>query len=577
MPPEQPPGVDRIEQPAKSGEPGLDFPGQKLREEALGYRQSSETFQLQNDRYEQFDSKLIRTASQVGLATVSGAAEYGIDHAVKHPFQFAGELAGAAVLPIALRGPAWTKVPAMVVTGVGGVTFAVHVADAVSESLPAIKALWDSPTNTKSSAELIKQSLGPVAFDTMMMTGAGVLGNRAAIKLHEVDPVLLRATLAERSSTLAQMMGMSNQPELSFAGMGRIPETRIPSPNKITELGMTEPLQMAAHDATGGGGGRKTGGRTGADAYRYVKQNRPNGDVVHDFVNAKAGSVNGNTFNHGDGTKLFFGHDGRMQVTFGTGQVRNLHLGSRIGHINIVEKPSGLKEFRLNGSDKAQVTTDNNMHTIKAKLADGTLLRHLDVTGPTTFNHADGLKTTIDPHGRLIFQLPGGANKVVTLNDRIGQVRILDHQDGSKEISMWNREGMSHQNQVDVPPLPKSLTQQAKPNSLAQQWKEIQAKGAGGGMEAGPTGTVIKSTVEMMPQHQGKGDDNPFWRLPLPGSVHRGIVDNVVGIDHRTMPSSDLRTTSDIGLAIQDHHWVVKDFLAGLGKGGNNNGIDFDW
>lgn len=580
-------GIDAIEKPAKTGlpdaqgfreggetqQPGdagqsraaaLDLPGQKLREEALGhYRRNQDTFQLYNDRYEQVDSKIIRTVSQVGLATVKGAASYGIEHAIEHPLTFAGELAGAAALPIAMRGPVWTKVPAMAISAVGGAAFAIHAVDSITEAVPAIQAIWDSPTNTKAGTEIISKSFGPLAFDMTVMAGAGVLGNRAATKLHEVNPALLRAALSERAAGLAQTLGMSNQMQPVYAGVGKLPE--VGKPNQVTDL-VNKPLQMAAHTT-----------RSGADIYHYSKQVRPNGEVVHDFVNAKAGSVNGNTFNHGDGTKLYFGHDGRMQVTFGSGQVRNFHLGAQIGHINIVEKPSGLKEMRLNHAQKPQVATENVGHLIKAKLADGSILRHVDVNGPATFNHKDGLTTTVDPNGRLIFQLPGGSNKVITLNDRIGQVRIIDHESGAKEISLWNPNGMSHPNQVDVPPLPKSLTQQPKPNTLAQQWKELQAKSASGGMEAGPTGVPIRSTVEMTPQHSGKGDDHPFWRIPMPQSPHRAIVDTVVGIDHRTMPQSDMRTSSDIGLAIQEHPWVVKDFLAGLGKGGNHNGTDFDW
>ncbi len=575
-------GIDHSEKPAKTGPngnlesvaeaqssdrgqsnaAGLSIPGDRLREEALGHYRNRDTFQLYNDRYELVDTKIVRTVSQVGLATFKGAATYGIEHAVEHPFTFAGELAGAVALPIAMRGPAWTKIPAMAISAVGGASFAIHAVDSITEAVPAIQAIWDSPTNTKAGAEAISKSLGPLAFDMTVMAGAGVLGNRAATKLHEVDPVILRAVLSERAAGLAQTLGMGNQFQPAYAGVGRIPETGKPS--QVADL-INKPLQMSAHTT-----------RSGADVYRYTKQNRPNGEVVHDFVNAKSGSVNGNTFNHADGTKLFFGHDGRMQVTFGSGQVRNFHLGTKIGHINIVEKPGGLKEMRLNGADKPQVATDNAGHLIKAKLADGSLLRHIDVNTPATFNHKDGLKTTVDPNGRLIFQLPGGSNKVVTLSDRIGQVRIIEHETGAKEISLWNPSGMSHSNQVDVPPLPKALTQ-PKPNSLAQQWKELQAKTGSGGMEAGPTGVPIKSTVEMTPQHTGKGDDHPFWRVPLPQSPHRAIVDTVVGIDHRTMPQSDLRTSSDIALAIQDHHWVVKDFLAGLGKGGNHNGTDFDW
>lgn len=560
----------------------------KLRQEALGWLnnhqahsesiRSNESLQAYNDKFEPIDRKIIRTASQVGLATIQGAGSYGITHAVDHPLQFGAEMVGAVVLPIALRGPAWVKVPATLVAGVGGVTFGFHVADAVTTAAPAIRDLWDSPSNTKSSTELIRQSLGPVAFDTALMGGMGILGNRAATKLHEVDPLALRASLTERASGLAQAFGIANQ-EVSFAGVGRIPETRLPTRVEPSKVNLAEPMQMAAHDGKAGAGGRN-GTRSGShtDNYRYVRQDRPNGEVVHDFVNAKVGSVHGNTFNHQDGTKLFFGHDGRVQVTFGTGQVRTVHLGQSIGHINIVEKPSGLKEFRLNGSDKPQMATEAAGNTIKAKLSDGSILRHTDVVEPVTFNHKDGLKTTIDPYGRVIFQIPGGAPpKVMTLNDRIGQVRILDHSSGQKEINLWNRDGNPLASKIDVPPLPKALTQQKPQNLLAQQWREMQQKGTGAGMEAGPTGTAIRSTVDMTPQHQGKGDDNPFWRLPLPQTPHRAIVDTVMGLDHRTMPQSDMRAASDIGLAIQDHNWVVKDFLAGLGKGGKGSGFDFDF
>lgn len=152
-------------------------------------------------------TKVCRELYVVGGGTLEGLAN-GVDHAQKHPVQFAGNLAASVGMVVALKGPGRFRAPAAAIGSLGSLGFASQVATCLQDTLPVIGDTWNSQENLYQNKAIVEQRLGPLAFDSaaMLITGYGAHRIGEASRIRAMMPNI----------PAAQVEGLTSPQSLTF-------------------------------------------------------------------------------------------------------------------------------------------------------------------------------------------------------------------------------------------------------------------------------------------------------------------------------------------------------------------------
>jgi hypothetical protein len=274
-------------------------------------------------------------------AAAEGTLSHATDEIINHPGRTTSQVLGAAALGLALRGPAWTRLPALAVAAVGTVSYAHSLAEAESSAASTFSGL--NSHNIEKSREEFKASLSPVIFDTALMVGAGAATSHLAARLPlEAPKVEMATTVALAREHLSNLLGGGGfppgmTPALAGAeGMGlggalrggKMFNTASEGrPQRLTDFlnaGKAPEAQVMAMTSHGNGGGARVGG----DGIQVKASRGVNGETFYTIDNLPAGrTVN---VSHDGGAVTSVASDGKVMVGFNSGEGRQLDLGQQI-------------------------------------------------------------------------------------------------------------------------------------------------------------------------------------------------------------------------------------------------------
>jgi hypothetical protein len=514
------------------------------------------------------------TKAEVVLsAAAQGTVQNGLDEICNHTVRSAGEVIGAVALGVALRGPAWTRLPAMAFAAVGTLAYGQQLVGAGLATTSILGHM--NSQNLEESRQGLKAALGPVIFNSALMFAAGKASTHLAAELPaEFPQVKLASTLSLAKDHLNNLLAVNDgfPPGMSpaYAGSGGVtglpgrfrleaimPEARAPGSENI--LQMSNP-----------GGPSSVSG----DGISFKTSRGLNGETVFKVDHVPPGrTVN---ISHDGGANTTLASDGKVTVGFSSGDGRRLDLGQTIKRVVLTEHQSGLKQFRFNDKIAADLEVDNDGHSIKALLGNGDHLHMLDNIrdGYMAFPHKDGLTTWVEHGGRVVMQLPGnGTVHEVQLPDKLAYIRLLEKADGGKEFRFLNDSGQPLAKVIKLPPTPE--LQQMKTADEVKNWHDLKNYIASrthaqqnlhnniydealhGG---GPTHRVEPSTGGMLyPQNSGHHGAQGAFRLPT--SYERLMTRELAGVPMSIMRGNDLSSVADMALAQQGHSWYVTNYL----------------
>ncbi len=509
------------------------------------------------DEAQQLPAKLWREISVVGGGTAAGVFKYGLTNMTERPGQFGLELTGAAGLALALRGPAWTRIPAALFVSAGTIGFANHIKDSVSATLPIISDTWRSDKNTTTNREVIARHLGPLAFDTIAMGVVFHQTSKLADSLHGTNPGKMLESANNKLGNLAdqaaERLGLHNLgPQLALEGAPSGRRTSRP-------LELNEPMYMTAQN-TGGGGG---------DRFNYKRYTNQLGESVHSFDNAKINGRRGNSIEHSDGRQAFFAYDGKVAVTFPGGRTSFLDIGEPIHHVQSIRRQSGDIEYSFNGRSHWDVMVRMQDRVVAARLRNGDIEIHMDtqVTGPTYLPHTDGSTTTVQPEGWVRVDRPGHAPYQQALGMRVSRVCATEHADRSCTVHFISPDGRTHGLHLKRLPPAQPQTFQRPHQPVAPPVAPPTRAGSDVGEPIRGVGGRTQGRVDgWQPIEPPQTDPLFVFRPNIPRSPHRAIADHLLGIDHRLMPDNSLSSPADAHLAMLDIPNVLKEHFGKLGK-----------
>ena|GEM_PF-613179 len=515
-----------------------------------------------------------KAAVTVGAA-LEGTLQNGLDQIVNHPGQVATEVVGAVALGVALKGPVWTKAPALAFAAVGTFAYGKHVVEAATETNSILGKM--SSSNLQESREALKATLGPLVFDTALMAAAGTAGGKLATKLPpEFSQLKLASTLNIAKEHLTDLFNVGDgfPPGMTpaYAGAGGRPAFRIesvmPRP-KVDPVLDSQIMQMSAENGSG------SGARVSGDGIRSRTGQGMQGELITTIDHVPQGRRV--QVSHDSGAITTIGADGKVTVGFSSGEGRTLDLGTTINRIVMTEYQNGLKQFRFNNKLEADLEVTNDGHTIRALLGNGDHLHMLDniKEGYMGFPHKDGLTTYVEHSGKVLIQMPGGGKvHQVQLPEKLAYIRLLEKADGTKEFRFLNDSGTPVAQVVKLPTTPE--LHQIKTPDEAQNWHDLrnyiaaktQARqsvahnlddgyhdqGGGGAYRIDPSHGGVAQY-----DHGHNNQQHPIFRLPT--SIDRVAAHELVGVPYGIMRGNDLSAPADMELAMQGHGWVVTNYL----------------
>jgi hypothetical protein len=492
-------------------------------------------------------------AKVVAESTLIGMATNGLDEVVNNPGRFGAEILGATAITLALKGPNWVKIPAMGVAAVGTYAFASHAVEAGGKALTITSQMTER--NLAESSRELRATLGPLAFDSLLMVGSGKAGAHLAGALPKT--ISTRA-IADAMPKLSFEMG----PQLAFEGAGlsgSAPRLRF---NKLEPVNPVKDntMAMTAHNDGTGGGSKYVQ----KDGYRVLTSRGSRGEDVQ--LVEKMPVMKPVELIHGDHSISKIGANGKIVVAFPTGEARILELGKPISRVTVSEYAGGQKHYRLNETVLANMEVNNVNHEVKAVLANGDKLHIVDNVegGFMNFNHKDGMKTWVEHSGRLVFQLPNGVMSEATIPSKLAHIRLTERTDGSKQFQFLDPEGALLAQKVEVP----ALAAQAKTFDDIPQWRELNAYIGAREQNQGFSVNRVEPDAGGMLGHNNAGKEHfPVWNpRHQPTSTGRIFDESIAGVDRRVMRGNDLDTPADMALAQQGHGWMVKRYLDGLDR-----------
>jgi hypothetical protein len=242
----------------------------------------------------------------------------------------------------------------------------------------------------------------------------------------------------------------------------------------------------------------------------------------------------------------------------------------------MIEHAGGLKQFHFNGKVLADLEVDANKHTIRALLGTGDHLHMMDNTpgGYTHFAHKDGLQTWVEHGGRVVVQLPDKTVREVRIPSNLAYIRMLEKTDGGKQFRFLDEKGSPVAQKVELPPTPE--LQQAKAPDEVRNWhdlrnyissrqaaqqtlhqQDLSAQGGGGGVYR-----VDPSPGGVFHNHDSHRTPDQFARMMrVQPSIERTMAHELVGVPYNIMRGDDLSSPASMGLAMQDHGWLVTSYL----------------
>jgi len=484
-------------------------------------------------------------AAVVVEGTLTGLVTHGLSEAVNNPGRFATEILGATALTVAMKGPSWVKLPALGVVAVGTYSFASHAFDSGLKAMSITQNMTEG--NLAESRAEISQTLGPLAFDSLMMVGAGYAGTKLA------------GALPKRLPTVSFEIA----PQLAFEGGGMAmsgPRLRFDYP---AESASKNVMAMTKH----GEGGGTSSKRIQKDGYKIVSSRGSRGEDVQLVDQMPA--MKPVELLHGDHSVSNIRANGKVTIGFPSGEARMFELGKPIKRVTVSEYAGGQKQYRLNETALPNMEVNNLNHEVKAVLANGDKMHMVDNVpeGFMNFNHKDGLKSWVEYSGRLVFQLPNGVLTEAVIPSQIANIKLTERLDGSKLFEFLNPEGSVLPQKVELP----STTAQAKTFDEITQWRDLKnylagrpSNNAGGGFAMH---RVEPDAGGVVHQQQGHKEGFPFWNPKIRSqSTERAMAQHVAGVDPRTMRGNDLESPADMMLAQQGHSWLTKRYLDGLDR-----------
>lgn len=490
-------------------------------------------------------------AKVVAESTLVGMATNGLDQIVNNPGRFGAEIIGATAITLALKGPNWVKIPAMGVAAVGTYAFASHAVEAGDKALKVTSRMTER--NLAESRTELQATLGPLAFESLLMVGSGKAGAHLGGALPKT--ISTRA-LADAMPRLSFEMG----PQLAFegAGLSSGPKLRF---NKLEPVAPRDnTMAMTAHNDGASGGGSKY---IQKDGYRVLTSRGSRGEDIQ--LVEKMPAMKPVELIHGDHSISKIGANGKIVVAFPSGEARILELGKPISRVTVSEYAGGQKHYRLNETVLANMEVNNVNHEVKAVLANGDKLHIVDNVqgGFMNFNHTDGMKTWVEHSGRLVFQLPNGVMSEATVPSKLAHIRLTERVDGSKQFQFLDPEGTLLPQKVELP----ATAAKAKTFDDIPMWRDLNNYISGRQQEPFSVNRVEPDAGGMLGQGHGNRESFPVWNPKhTPTSTGRIFDESIAGVDRRVMRGNDLDTPADMALAQQGHGWMVKKYLDGLDR-----------
>jgi hypothetical protein len=521
-----------------------------------------------------------RVAALAESAAV-GTVTHGLDQIVNHPLEVGSQVLGAAALGLALRGPAWTRLPAMAVAFVGTISYGKTLLDTGSETARTFGLM--NSHNLAKSKEHLEATLGPVLFDTSLMSAAGIGAGKLADHLPSQAPkaqIMASLDLAKDVATshVQNLLKVGeNAMTPAFAGAGPMPGALNSGSHESLSEGLksiwskpqeSQIMAMSALDGSAGGSGRT---QVGGDGIAFRTARGLNGENLYMIDHVPPGRTVNVTDANGAVTSL--GSDGKIMVGFTTGEGRQLDLGQAIRRVVMTEHAHGLKQFTFNDRLVADLEVAHDKHAVRAVLPNGDHLHMMDNVqgGFTHFAHNDGLQTWIENSGRVVVQVPNARQHEVQIPEKIGYIRMVEKTDGGKEFRFLNNAGTPIAQKIELPPTPQlqaiktpdearnwhDLRNYLASRAIAQQTlhQDVASQGGGGVYRVEPSagGTINYHNHNNGPSHAAR-------MMRVQPSYERAVA-HEIGVPYNIMRGNDLSAPADMELAMQNHGWLVTSYL----------------
>lgn len=498
------------------------------------------------------DNRQLSTIEKAGLVASSaftGLINEGGTAVTEHPWRLAAEGAGAYAMTIAMKGPNWTRVPAMGLAAVGGATYALNVLDTASRTNQLLDQV------TQGNKELVRAELektvGPLAFETTFMGLTGGLAAKHLSKIPSEPPPAVNRFVTETAQTLRMMPevlgNMGPRPALAGVGPGMsLAEARAMA------ISVERPNVMAMSTDNVSGGGRIFSGR---GVHGEVTQ-RIDGIRQHETI----------TMDHTDGTRSIVSGDGSLQLFFPSQEGRMLHMGQPIKSI-VAGEFNGVRQYRVNGAPEVNLEVSHQGHSVKAVLGNGDHVHMMDNVpgGNTFFQHRDGSKTWVEYNGRMVFQLPKGSVQEHQLGSQLANIRLLERPNGSKEFRFLDAQGTPVRQVVEIPPVMDDDGSQLASLLKAMRNQNRQATSR---PDAPFDVQRYEPGTHGIARQQQKRDSVGSMVPRGAASLDRIMDRHIAGVPTKIMRGDRLDTPASMGLAQQGHSWLLTKYLARLN--GNN-------
>lgn len=463
-----------------------------------------------------------------------GLVNHGLDQLINHPGQFAGEIVGAGALSLAMRGPAWVKLPAAAIAAVGTASFGMHAAEAGAKTYDALHGLNHS--NFEATRQTVAAQMGPLLFDTLAMGATAKLAATPGL-------------LPEKVSGEAISRSLKGSLDKLF------PEGELATPSglrlKAGDSKTDHIMAMAIHRSPEGINiHRGLGPRN--ERIQLVEFLKP-GETVH--------------FQHPDLSLTRVSADGKVMAGFASGEARLVDIGGPIKRIHISEYAGGFKQIRLNDSIQPNIEISSQNHTVKAAQVSGDHVHLVDNIpgGYMKFDHKDGLQSWIEYSGRMVFKLPNGKMSEKTLPSQLANIKLTEKVDGSKTFQFTDSQGRVVAQKVELPPTPQIKQFEDLPLWRQTAPRPQQQPIAGSGAEALRYEPSAGGTLSYGKERRDNVAAPWDTRLrPIP--MQRAFAEHLAGVDRRVMRNDDLSSPASMGLAQQGHGWVVTRYLQGLNR-----------
>ncbi len=468
-------------------------------------------------------------------SALTGMFSHGYKEVSEHPLRLLAETGGAYALSLALKGPAWTRVPALTVASVGMATYGVQAVQAVSESARILGSA--SRSDLGATREALAANLGPLAFNTALMGMTARLGTRT-----ENIPREMPASWKVKLDSLSRLgddllLPPGGRPALAYAdGVG--------TPYR-PGAGLADQTVM-----------KMTGQAKGSGDSRILTGRGTYGETVHRLENLQ---VNERVpIQHIDGASTTFDGGGKVMVNFTSGEARLLDLGYGVKHVVASDYAQGVRHYRINGAATPNMEVNPQGHTVRAVLSKGEHLHMVDNAkgSHVYFPHRDGTKTWVEYNGRLVMELPGGVVEH-KFSDALAHVRLVERVDGSKQFRFLDQDGNLLPHVVELP-----ATNNLNALETLKYLKGLPSNQRQAALNQAELEMLRYSSSQGSIGNASASADHVGRMIPRgPGSFDRIMDRHIAGVDTRIMRGDRLDSPSQMALAQQGHSWLVTRYL----------------